>query len=247
MSPLERAGYLAHARSAGFLRKVVSARQCIGHALSLGAFYISMSCGKDSSVLASLVLEIAPTTPIRIATCWETRLVHQNLDTCLDWWQERYPKAPLTEVPYRPTRGMVLGPEDLSLPEGRMVAMLNEGTDCVGAFIGLRAKESGNRALSLLHHRSEGRYPIHRYQSGERAGTYRACPLERWDVKDIGAYLTLHGIPILNTYDLEGLDARTTLRLCPEAIRGGVLASLRRRAPADYRALIEAHPELSHL
>lgn len=221
------------------------ARACIQRAFEMEPnLYISMSFGKDSSAMAALVLEIAPTTPIRVATCWETRLVHQNFDSCLDWWRQNYPLSTITEIPYRPTRGLILGPKDLNVPEGRMVEILNEGSPHRGAYIGLRAMESGNRAMSLHHHRDEPRYAIYRYRSGLQIGTLRVCPLERWNVKDVGALLAEREIPILDTYDMEGLDARTTLRLCPESIRGGVLDNLRRRAPHAYRELLLEHPEL---
>jgi 3'-phosphoadenosine 5'-phosphosulfate sulfotransferase (PAPS reductase)/FAD synthetase len=247
MAGLLRERYRAHARSRGFRARLAATEAAIAAALGLmRAPYVAWSGGKDSSVLAHLVRAQRPGVPLRLLTSGETRVLH-DVDTMCAWFRAQGATVEewLIDRVFAPEWATADWTTQRRAGRGDL-DRLNDGHD--GVFLGLRAEESGRRARSLAMHRDPALPPwCHRYRTGPRAGMVRACPLARWTVDDVGAYLALHDIPVFARYHDEGLAARTTARLTGDAVRQNVLVHLRQHHLAGYRRLVRRFPELQCL
>lgn len=245
MGDWRREQYLLRTRLSSYRQRLEEARNIIRAALRLVSRpMVAFSCGKDSSVLAHLVLEQAPGTPLRFLSSGETRILH-DVDTVIDWFRSQ--GAVVEEI----NIDRVFSPEwqHAGFDEQRKAGvgdldLINEG-GYDGVFMGLRAEESRQRRLSLYGQQTEGLPPFcYRYRSGKRQDMIRICPLARWQTNDVGAYLAAHDIPFLQQYHRHGMDARTTARLTGTAVRMGALAEIKRHNPQGWRRLIARFPEL---
>ena len=207
--------------------------------------YVAFSCGKDSSVLAHMVLQYAPSTPLRFLSSGETRLVH-DVDTVINYFKsmgatieeinidrvfsEEWKNATWTEQ-------RKAGNKDMEI--------LNEGDyDCL--FMGLRAQESRPRKMSLAMHQDKDlpRF-CHRYLAGSRKNMIRCCPLANWTTEDVGTYIITNSLPWLDWYDHQGFEGRTTARLTGDAVRQNVLLWLKYYKPDQFQILVERFPEFT--
>ncbi|HEX7088780.1 MAG TPA: phosphoadenosine phosphosulfate reductase family protein [Longimicrobiales bacterium] len=242
--PLEgavRQRYLTVLRRPWHRRLREQARDIIRGGLKLSRRpYVAFSCGKDSSVLAHMVMQQDPTVPLRFLSSGETRLLH-DIDGVMQWFRER--GAIIEEIHI----DRVFSDEwrDATWDEQRRAGRhdlrreLRPGYDAV--FLGLRMEESPPRSMSLRKHQTAGLPPfVYRYSGGG----LRICPLAAWRTDDVGAYLAEHGIPVLEAYHHEGLAARTTARLTHDAVRHYALSYLYRRDPDSARRLLARFPEL---
>lgn len=246
MRAIERVGYLSHARSAVFGRRLERARTTIREMLArCHCPYVAFSAGKDSSVLLWLVLEQRPDAAGRILTSGETRLLHANLDDVLGWWRLRFPALDLMEI--NVDRVFAEGWEEATwhaqrkAGRGDIVRLLPTSGLFDGVFMGLRDEESNARRIA----NKRGR--IRRYANTRRDNTaalWACCPLSDWTTDDVGALICLHDVPLLSAYQAEGLEARTTMRLTGDAVRQNALVALRQRDPGRYNQLIARFPEI---
>ena len=79
----------AWSRNGKFIAKTERSKNIIMQALKLCKNpYVSFSCGKDSSVLAHLVLDIKKDVPLRFLSSGETRLVH-NVDRIIEHFKDK--------------------------------------------------------------------------------------------------------------------------------------------------------------
>lgn len=240
MRAIERAGYLAHSRSPAHQRRLARAEKIICDMLArCQAPYVACSFGKDSSCLLWLVLQHVPDIPVRILTSGETRLLHANLDEVMDWWRARYPKMDLQEILV--DRVFSAEWQEADWTEQRkagrrdIVNRLPTSGDFDGVFMGLRDEESNRRRLAT--HKNG---PIR-----HTAGMWCAVPLADWLTDDIGAMTCVHNLPLLEAYEAEGLDTRTTMRLTGDAVRQNGFIHLRMRDPGAYNRLLQRFPELA--
>lgn len=238
--------YRLYAKLPVFARRLEEARGIISGALKhMRRPYVAFSCGKDSSVLAHLVLQIAPSVPLRFLSSGETRLIH-NVDEVLGYFaalgadiqeinidrvfSEEWKDATWTEQ-------RKAGKRDLELLNDRRFD---------GIFMGLRMQESRHRLISLSRSQTPGLPPFcYRYQAGRRQDMIRCCPLARWQTEDVGAYLVEHGIPYLYWYDYQGFEGRTTARLTGDAVRQGALFWIKKHDPDKWGVLLRRFPEFS--
>lgn len=107
--------------------------------------------------------------------------------------------------------------------------------NCIGSFIGLRAEESRARTLNLA---TRGEL----YKTKD--GIWRCCPLGRWEVLDVFAYLASNDIEINPCYFHNALKQPEEVRLSwalptPNGIRRGYLEHLRRYYPKQFIRLRE--------
>lgn len=248
MNTLERAGYLAHARTIGYHTHLRRARETIRETLALCARpFVAFSAGKDSSVLLWLVAEAQPTITARILTGGETRILYPNLDACLAWWRKHWPRLDLCEIcidhvfaPAWETVGFWEQYESFTDEWERYL----RPTDADGIFLGLRAAESPTRRRSLRQRCLGTSYALYRYQTGTRVGVLRAAPLDAWTDQDVAAFITQYNLPLLDVYTAHGLQQRSHNRLGRTSMRCGQLHELRLRDPAGYARLIARFPEL---
>lgn len=244
MEDWEKEMYLLHAKSQRFRERLNEAREIIGRVMStIKTPFVAFSCGKDSSVLADLVMEYSPSAILRFLSSGETRLVH-NVDDVLDWFKTR--GATIDEI----LIDRVFSDEwkDATWTEQRKAGrrdmeLLNKGA-WDGIFMGLRIEESRPRKMSLIIHQDDDlpRY-CHKYKGGQRKDMIRVCPLANWLKEDIGAYLLMHNIPYLKHYENHGFEARTTARLTGDAVRQYVLSDIKRDNPQNWIKLTKRFPE----
>lgn len=229
MTPFERAGYLAQARTPGFERRVQEAERIIREGLSRASLpYVACSFGKDSAVMLHLVLQQCLGVPVRMTRWSETSLLN-DFEPVLAAWQERFGVIPeFCDL----TRDSI---EAVVPSRHRALAALGETN---GYFLGLRAEESKGRRMAL---RKYG--PV--YQTVSRL--WRIAPLAWWRWQDVAAYTVKHDLPVLASYGATGLEGRTATRVGIQAhgIRDAQLAELRRRDPAAYNRLCLMLPEVA--
>lgn len=241
---IDREFYRLHAKLPVYRRHVQAAKEIIMGCLQhVNRPYVAFSCGKDSSVLAHLVLQFAPDAPLRFLSSGETRLLH-NVDDVLDYYRER--GADIQEINIDRvfseewkettwTEQRKAGRHDLELLNDRSF-------DCV--FMGLRMEESRARSISLKQNQTPGLPPFcYRYVRGKRLNMIRCCPLASWTTKDVGAYIVEHNLPYLDWYGFSGFEGRTTARLTGDAVRQNALFWLKKNKPENFAILAQRFPE----
>jgi sulfate adenylyltransferase subunit 2 len=236
--------YRLHAKLPVYQRRLDQAKEIISGLLQhIKKPYVAFSCGKDSTVLAHLVLQFLPNAPLRFLSSGETRLVH-NVDDVLLYFQNL--GAEIQEI----NIDRVFSEEwkDTTWTEQRkagkhdMELLNNSSFDCI--FMGLRTKESRPRQISLAKNQTSGlpRF-CYRYKAGKRKDMIRCCPLASWSTMDVGAYIIEHNLPYLDWYDHQGFEGRTTARLTGDAVRQYALVWLKKNKPESWNILTQRFPE----
>lgn len=204
--------------------------------------YVAFSCGKDSSVLADMVLSQNPTVPLRFISSAETRMLH-NVDDVIGYFVKKY-DANIDEIHFDRmwTEEWKNATFDEQRKAGRRDIQSIDNSDFDGVFMGLRIDESRARSISLKQCRTDG-LPKNMYKYKNR-DFYRMCPLAHWKTEDVGAYLTEHEIPVLKWYETYGFEARTTARLTGDSIRQNALYFIKVTNPEAYAKLTARFPEL---
>jgi phosphoadenosine phosphosulfate reductase len=237
---MERAGFMAHAQTALFQRRVASAEGLIAEALSDTRWPWSMafSGGKDSTALLYLVRQQCPELPVfwfddgwdypetlQFLTETEARLSIHIVRAC----------SPVTALFWRdvPYPGDDPAREHPSDADFWVVARK------YAAFVGVRAQESSNRRMAA---RCSG--PIH-----PSAPQPMVCwPLHNWTHEDIWAYIVSRGLPYNPVYDkLEALGVPLERRRVGPLTawmvwQWGVLATMRAGWPDLYNRFVTALP-----
>jgi predicted phosphoadenosine phosphosulfate sulfurtransferase len=219
--------YLLHAELHQYQSLVESTRQYIRGMLSRAHWYISVSGGKDSTVLWHLVNDV---TNVPIPGAWGR----------YPFEPEQWPDA---EDVIRKTARMISAPLYIvGMPEPvlsetgqtrsawrrefcaawQSFAATHEFT---GHMMGLRREESRGRARLLA-----GRKSYRRQYDNMRV----CCPLAEWSGRDIWAYLLTNDLPYLKVY---------TYMPNPESARSDVFTTRMRR----YGVMSQVrHANLSH-
>lgn len=230
-------------RNSKFLKKVKLSSEIIKQMLELCSCpYIAFSCGKDSSVLAHLVLE-QKGIPLRFLSSGETRLVH-NVDLVIDYFKGKGAKVEeiCIDRVFSDEWKNATWTEQRKAGNKDLRFMNSPEYDCV--FLGLRKEESRPRQISLNKYRTEN-YPryAYKYIGGQNKGIVRCCPLAEWTTIDIAAYLVSNDIPVLDWYNYSGIESRTTARLTGDAVRQNVLVYIKQKDPNAYNKLAARFPE----
>lgn len=240
---IEEKPCIVWAKMIQYKRKVHDTFQNVSEMLSISKNpYVAFSCGKDSSVLADIVLSINPSVKCRFVSSGETRIVH-NVDDVIQYFVDKY-HADIEEI----NIDRVFSEEwkDATFDEqrkaGRSDIQRIDNSLYDGVFMGLRKSESRGRKISLSVHRKND-LPLNMYKYAER-DFYRMCPLADWKTEDIGAYLLTNKIPTLHWYQEYGFDSRTTARITGDAVRQNVIFYIHKTNPAGYQRLVQRFPEL---
>lgn len=241
MTPIERAGWLAHARTDGFRRRIESAREIIADGLAqCSRPYVAFSAGKDSSAMLALVRDHAPGIESRILTSGESRLMHPALDQVLAWWREAGANVHEIHIDH-----LMTGDGTFDEQRAGRVPLRNEpalAANCDGVFVGIRASESRVRRIAIARWGV-----IHRYRGGGKRGITRVAPVAWLTTADVGAIIAEREIPLVDAYERHGMETRTTMRFTDVGIQRGVLDSLQMENPTGWERLIARFPELSWL
>lgn len=175
-------------------QKEKAAAEDILAAAKLGAGYLSLSWGKQSTCLAHMIHITAP--EIR-CVFWKNPIsgVINDFDHVRDEFLSRWPVR-YVEFPEGDTDLKGNGPRYM------------EENGLTVVYMGLASYESRVRKITLGR---AWRHNIFRYRSGR----YRCCPLKDWTDMDIAAYIAKHDIPVLSSYSRFGLQTRTSAGLTP--------------------------------
>lgn len=214
-----------------------------------GICAVAMSWGKDSTVLAHLVL----------MTLGGVDLLHLQYpddlpggDSLRAWWL-RKPGVMYHEQVAPDHNDQILAHERTKSQQARAVAAVKKNPGIQQAkhlgyvvlLTGLRASENPNTRGWNYKVRGD------LYQL--RAGMWVGTPLATWSARDVWAYIASERLPYHPMYDNEthGLT-RETIRntgwlATDGATTRGRVAWLRQHYPAQYRQLIQLHPEMRSL
>lgn len=201
-----------------FKRKVEQAKAVIQEALSISPAYVAVSWGKDSLVMAHLVWLEDPSVPIVHIGAPHQDKLDNYLEVEADF-QARFPCS-YSRV-------------DLGMRNAKETFNSLKKTLPQLAFIGLRAEESKHRRASLA---SKG--AVYQYKKGG----YRACPLAWWAWRDVWAYIVLHDLKALASYDHESNEDKSLSRTAVHVGRGrganlGRFERLRKINPEYYELI----------
>ncbi len=259
MDALTRAGYVAHAESPAFLRRLTEAR----HIIARHADYsVSVSWGKDSIAL----LAVAAATLVRvIAIHGRYRVAAENAGD-IDAVRDAVLARPdMINVDYREIE--IPGEWDLferaggpfvqpcadhhfealrwrrAIARGRLREAC-EGAGCRRYMLGLRAAESGARRVNIA---TRG------LAYEKRDGQSIALPIGRWEADDVWALLTARELPWLRIYDIAPNRDRARSMLCialgssDRHLRDGEYELWRRCYPDEIAQWEARWPQLRHL
>ncbi|HZT90321.1 MAG TPA: phosphoadenosine phosphosulfate reductase family protein [Stellaceae bacterium] len=256
MDALTRAGYLAHAQSVAYGRRLAETRRLLREAARLGRPALMISGGKDSLVLSDIArhefgndvegffIDSGAEHPAALAVIEALRQRSWRIETV-------YPERSIVEM-LKLIGGLgYSGPEQLPgewhwagsdwkriLITEPAAAIRERGYPVT--LLGLRADESRPRAMSMRRYG-----PIRT----RRDGAVIACPLAWWTGADVMAYALAHNLPLSEIYLREGETSperrRTGTLLGDTSTRYGRWAELRHMWPDVWMRLIEIFPEMS--
>lgn len=252
MLPLERAGFLAHSRTRGFLRREQEALAWLDDALTRHRAVVSWSGGKDSGVVMHLCNRLRRTPGALLDSGGEhplSRAFTTSLAAARGWpFHVEVPRlsyVELLELAYE------FGPNSAYLPPGFVREFIIYETSEAAAerwgadayLLGLRDEESRARAMTSAVHGTE--------HLSAKSGLTRLLPLTRWRTEDVLAYHAKHDLPLHPAYTDERLpgeritDIRVGVITNPVAeYTGPAWAKLRRFHPAVFQELRRRLPSV---
>lgn len=229
LTPFQRAAYRAYAASARHRKRRAGALGILEQGLAAcHTPYVGCSFGKDSAVVLHLALQQQAGIEVRFLR-WKGETEHlDTYDEVIAQWVARF---------HINLSVLELSRETLEERVPGRWRTLNTLTPADGYVVGLRASESADRRRTL---RTQG--TIYR----ARAGIIRICPLAWWTDDDVAAYILEHDLPMLHSYAVEGIQARTSARVPRDqyGIREQSMAALKRRDPQAYAMLLTTFPAL---
>jgi len=208
MTPIERAGYLAHARTPAYLRRLEKTRAFIAdHA----DYAVSVSWGKDSAVMLHIAAQIRqdivalnaryPNPAERFADLDRVRdemlartdmqsVRYAEVDTPGEW--EMYERVGYGFASFETPEEKAAARWWKQEFERNMNTAMNRA-GCIGHMIGLCAEESRARRMNVKTHGDS---------YTKKNGQAIALPMAWWTAKDIWSYIVTHSLPWLRIYDV---------------------------------------------
>lgn len=241
------------------------AYEAIREMLKLGErFYVSLSFGKQSAVVAHMLYHVAPQTPMLFLASSESYIIHDYVDV-IDRFLTRWPinltivqtnnaaldiEADVAELSRRQPaiRWRFKPPGDPGWTWEETRAAGHDDLQAMAAreefdgwFWGLAKEESKARRLTLSTKWEGQPHPaVYRYSDGK----YRCCPLANWQALDLAAYIAEYELPMLDAYHHSGLSARTTARITGRSAEEGAMALMHHYFLSRSNALYARFPEL---
>lgn len=229
MESREREAFLAYSHLPKFRRRVTEALDVIREALEIAPSCVSVSWGKDSIVMLHLCQQ-----------------VKSNILAVSFTHPERELISNYAEIQSAYSRQFGLNLRDIDIEGDHVPAKVVQQRlweEYPVNFVGLRKEESDRRSIALAKYGL-----IHKYASGDKANSYRVCPIGWWNWQDIWAYICLHDLPYLKIYDqLSRERGRTTDHLSKttgKAWQQRRLDELKRVAPEYATFLRENYGEM---
>lgn len=239
MNTIERAGFMAHANTAGFKTRIDRARSIVTEALAIAPTFLASSWGKDSVVFLHITQQLCPNIPVvHVGDEQEDRI--SNFTEVADAYMQRFPIPEYHHITVSIAGASVTRAINLHELVQRYPMRL----------LGLRMDEGGKRRFSLKKYGA-----IYQYNNGR----WRACPLLDVTWRDVWAYICLYDLPYLDYYDKPGSGhkrhSRTSSVLSERLFtdhraHGGVemgrISTLFQNSPGFYNMLAQISPELAN-
>ncbi len=233
---------MLHAQSREFRRRVEQSVAIVAAAFEVHAdWYVSLSGGKDSTVVLHLVREAqAKTMAQHSERQWmlpETREYLAGIPGLRRIAYEGYDGTDWAKSWATREEAEVAGCVWLDSKAAIKIRGAREG----GVFLGLRATENGYRKLHL---RTQG--PLFRNKA---TGVWQCNPIAWWTALDVWAYIESRFVEYNRAYDVLQrlglpLERQRTGPLAVEgALSTGQLATLKAGWPELWNAYAAAHPE----
>ena len=256
MRSSERLVYELHSQTREFSHRVQAGLKIISDGLSaMHRPYASVSFGKDSLVMAHLLLSVAPALPMLYINCgeWDE---WPDTPRVKSEFVRRFPcqfielSGPSIVSAYVHAGGIYTQDEEMTYLErkaqhdyssslGRLLDKEARARGFDGAFMGLRKEESNNRARLFSM-----RGPL--YYSSMRE-LWACHPLAWWTGRDVWAYIVEHDLPYNELYDLDprGREkARNGAMFGTRSARYGRLMFLKRMYPDWFNRFAAEFPEV---
>lgn len=239
MKAIERAAFLAHARTKAFRRREDAALEFLRDVLSRYRAYVTFSGGKDSSVAWHLALRVKPNVPAAFfdsggehpLTPKFVRRFADQVGGRLEVFEPRLTYLDLLWLGYH--GGTWISSETLMrfiIDEPAEAAA--EMFDADAYIIGLRMDESHARKMTGLSHGPEHTMP---------GGMTRIAPLLKWSARDVWAYIVKYGLPYHPAYDERFEDEPIERRRVSVVVDVAAWT-----APTTLARLRRWHPDVYH-
>lgn len=245
MTPMKIAGYLAHAQSSGYRRRVDRARQLIAEKQG---YAVACSWGKDSLCVLHMTLSVhgravavhgryseneeLPDIPaVRdMFLSQHSGVEYHEVAVWGDW--EIYERAGRFFLePGTKRESKIIADWHQELVDSMDAAFLDAGAQ--GKILGLAAHESHGRAMNIA---MRGTHYKTRAES-----IPKLLPIAHWQPADVWAYMLTHDLPRLRMYDMADDPERARSEVAFAAIGAGADAIRRHGA---WREWARCYPEL---
>ncbi len=220
-----------YARTPRFDRAVKFATEGLERLSELAPrWYVAISFGKQSICLAHLAQSIKHDVPLYFLASTETWSMFNYQEVIDDYVAKYNPNLTIVQTDHLETgktwkQSRDAGDKDLQ-------KMCDE-KDWDGWAWGLSMDESKPRRITIATgiRQRNGHPSIYQYGSGK----YRCCPLMKWEIQDLAAYIATHNLKMLNVYEKYGLTQRTTARFTKQAVEFGAANMARQLNPKMCR------------
>lgn len=227
--------------------------------------YLSVSFGKQSICLAHLLYCHKPDLPMFFLASSESWYIHNYMDVIDDFMRhtpinltivqtnrlgididelidEMQQRQPDIKWIFRGWSEKLPGNWKAARDAGdRDLQEMCDRTEWDGLFMGLVKEESGGRRITLsLKWKGQPHPTIFRYKDNK----YRCCPLMHWGIQEVAAYVAIHSIRLLDEYENNGLEARTTARITKMMAEEGGMTYLRQKNLDAFNQITRNFPEL---
>ena len=205
--------------------------------------YIALSFGKDSLVLLDLIYSIKKIECIFLKS--EESYLMYNYEQII----EKYKRSHAIKLKIVDTKRLTESAMNwqIARKKGNKDFLLDEFFGYDGIFMGLRIEESRARKITLIRKENNIISPrIMMYKNGKRKGMLRCCPISNWKKAEVYSYLKVKNLPMLDIYESEGENIRTTARLTGDAVRNNSLFWIRKNKPENFNKITKILPELRY-
>lgn len=260
MTPMQIAGYLAHARTRGY-------KQRLQRALSMIAehpdYCVSISWGKDSLCILHMALEVhghakavharyseneeLPDMPgVRQAFLDRFGGVDYHEFQALGDWELYEHAGRFFLQPETPEEKWFLKHRKEKRNQSADRLMLDLG--CTGKVLGLAAHESRGRAMNI--------YKRGEHYQAQAEAMPKLLPIAHWKPEDVWAYMLTHSLPRLKIYDFADDPERARSEIAFAAIGAEAADAVRRHGawrlwagcyPELWKKWTDKYPEISGL
>lgn len=236
MDELTRAGFLGHAQSRPFRRRVLATIEVLLAHLDARS-YVSFSAGKDSSVVADLCHRHRQGVPmLMVDPGCPTHWLEEERSTWIDFAARRGWNLRL--FPWNKWAA-VAGAADEQDHRRRAHAGMFADLHAHAALHGLDQRITGLRGAESPQRRmlTAQRGVAYRLADGSRA----LNPIAHWSTADVWAWIVTHDLPWLTIYDHLGPAARNGL-IGRSGARSGRLAWLKIHYPEAWATARDLMP-----